>query len=215
MPRTGWAPAPRFVRACAWAALAGGLAGCGGRTAPPPEPGTTRGPAPDLRGRTAMILPFQQVVGVPGDIDAELAFALGARGEGIRWVPPADLDRALARSPSLQTRTRGLPVGQFLAAEVLRIGDPLFGEIFRLSSLVDAQAAVLPVQATLVREPDATHPRLRLTVALIEARSGIVGWFGILEGEPHPVDDPRLLASAVDQVVRNLLWYTLPRAGAS
>src|SRR5690606_14203223 len=146
------------------------LAGCGSRTAPPPEPGTQRGMPPDLRGRTAMVLPVQQDLGVPGDLDAELLFGLRSRGADIAWVEPEALDRALRRSPSLSARTRGLPVGQFLAAEVLRIGDPPFGELFRLSSLVNAQAAVLPMQGVLVQEIDDPAPRVRMTVALIETR---------------------------------------------
>jgi hypothetical protein len=154
-----------------------------------------------------MVLPVQQVLGVQGDVDAELLFGLRARAEEVTWVAAEELDRALERSPSLQARTRGLPVGQFLAAEVLRIGDPLFGELYRLSVLVGAQVAVLPIRAELVRNPGDTDPRLRLTTALIETRSGIVGWFAILEGDPHPPGDPRFLASAVDQVSRTLLWY--------
>lgn len=188
-------------------ALVVGAAACGARTAPPPEPGTSRGIPPDLRGSTVMVLPVQQVLGVPGDVDAELLFGLRTRAEDVTWVAAEELDRALERSPSLQARTRGLPVGQFLAAEVLRIGDPLFGELYRLSVLVGAQAAVLPIRAELVRDPGDADPRLRLTAALIETRSGIVGWFAILEGDPYPPDDPRLLASAVDQVSRTLLWY--------
>lgn len=184
-----------------------GLAGCGSRTAPPPEPGSSRGVPPDLRGNTVMILPIQQAVGVPGDPDSELLFGLTSRASDVTWVPPEDLDRALERSPSLDARTRGLAVGQFLAAEVLRVGDPLFGELYRLSALVDAQAAVLPVRAELVRKAEEEHPRVRLTVTLIDTRSGRVGWFAVLEGDPHPSDDPRLLASAVDEVSRTLLWY--------
>lgn len=188
-------------------ALLVGLAACGSRTSPPPEPGSSRGVPPDLRGRTVMLYPVQQLLGVPGDADAELFFGLGSRSSEVSWVPPAELDRALARSPALQARTRGLPVGQFLAAEVLRIGDPLFGEVYRLSALVNAQAAFLPVRAELVRNPDEDDPRVRITVALVETRTGRVGWFAILEGDPHPENDPRLLASAVDEVARSLLWY--------
>lgn len=188
-------------------ALSLAVAACGSRTAPPPEPGTSRGVPPDLRGSTVMVLPVQQLLGVPGDTDAELMFGLRSRGTEVTWIPPSQLDDALARSPSLAARTRGLPVGQFLAAEVLRIGDPLFGELYRLSVLVGAQAVVLPVRAELIRNPDETDPRVRITVTLIEARTGRVGWFAILEGDPYPTDDPRLLASAVDEVSRTLLWY--------
>jgi len=154
-----------------------------------------------------MILPVQQLMGVPGNADAELLFQLRDRSEEVAWVAPEELDRALARSPALHARTRGLPVGQFLAAEVLRIGDPLFGELYRLSVLVGAHAAVLPVRAELVRNPDEENPRVRITVALVEPRTGRVGWFAILEGDPHPAGDPRILASAVDQVSKTLLWY--------
>ena len=200
-------PAHRVLPFVGMLALLAATAACGARTAAPPEPGTSRGVPPDLRGRTVMVLPVQQLLGVPGDADAELMFGLRSRDAEITWIPPARLDDALARSPSLAARTRGLPVGQFLAAEVLRIGDPLFGELYRLAVLVGAQAAVLPVRAELVRQPDETDPRVRITIALVETRSGIVGWFAILEGEPYPVDDPRLLASAVDEVSRTLLWY--------
>lgn len=154
-----------------------------------------------------MILPVQQLLGVPGDADAELVFQLKSRSEEVTWVTAEEMDRALARSPALQARTRGLPVGQFLAAEVLRIGDPLFGELYRLSVLVGAQAAVIPVRAELVRNPDEEEPRVRITVALVETRTGRVGWFSIVEGDPHPAGDPRILASAVDQLSRTLLWY--------
>jgi hypothetical protein len=160
-----------------------------------------------------MILPIQQLFGVPGDPDAELLYGLRSRGADVTWVPPDDLERALERSPSLQARTRGLAVGQFFAAEVLRVGDPLFGELYRLSALVRAEAVVLPIRAEIVRNPDEEEPRVRMTMALIETRSGRVGWFSILEGDPHPLDDPRLLASAVDRVSKTLLWYVRDGAG--
>ena len=182
-------------------------AACGSRTAPPPEPGTSQGIPPDLRGRTVMVFPVQQLAGVPAQLDDELMFALRSRAGEVQWVPPTELDRALDRSPSLQSRTRGLAVGQFLQAEVLRVGDPLFGDLYRLAALVDGEAALLPVRAELVRNPGETDPRVRVTMALVDVRSGRVAWFGVLEGDPHPVDDPRLLASAADAVSRTLLWY--------
>ncbi len=181
--------------------------GCGGRTAPPPEAGTSQGIPPDLRGRTVMVFPVQQLAGVPAQIDDELMFAFRSRAGEVQWVGPQELDRALERSPGLQSRTRGLAVGQFLQAEVLRVGDPLFGDLYRLAALVGGEAALLPVRAELVRNPGEADPRVRLTMALVDARSGRVAWFGVMEGDPHPVNDPRLLASAADVVSRTLLWY--------
>jgi hypothetical protein len=186
---------------CAVAAAA-----CGGGTAPPPEPGTIRGMAPDLRGVRVVLLPVQQSYAVPGDPDAELADGLRARGRDVMWISAAEVDEALARTPGMQARTRGLPVGIFTQAEVQRIGDPLYGELRRIAALVSADAIVVPVQMAIAAEPD-EDPRVRTWTALIDVRSGRVLWFAVLEGGAFPAGDPRALASAVDEVSRSLLWY--------
>jgi hypothetical protein len=192
-------------------ALAGmlSLAACA-RTAPPPEPGTIRGIAPDLRGTRVVLLPVQQNLGVRGDLDAELAYGLRDRGRDVAWIASSEVEEVLARSPALQTRTRGLPVGAFVQAEVERIGDPLYGELRRIAALVNAQAIVLPVQATMAVAAPGEDPRVRLWTALVDVRSGRVPWFAVLEGDAFPSGDPRALASAVDEVARSLLWYAMP-----
>jgi hypothetical protein len=182
-----------------------GFAGCAGHAAPP-EPGTTRGTPPDLRGHRVMVLPVQQSLGVPGNPDAELAFGLREHGRGVAWIFPQQVENALAQAPGLATQTRGLPVGYFLQGEVNRIGDPLYGDLRRLAALVDAEAVVLPVQAALASVPD-SEPRVRFWTTLIDVRTGRVLWFSVLEGQGFPSDDPRGLASAADQVARTLLWY--------
>jgi hypothetical protein len=165
-----------------------------------------QGFAPDLRGRRVLVLPVQQNVGVVGDVDAELAFGLQGRGGGVEWVLPAEVEAVLARSPGVQARTRGLPVGTFTVAEVQRVGDPLYGELRRMASLVSADVVVLPVQAAVATVPG-EEPRVRLWTALIEVRTGNVMWFSVLDGESFPSGDPRGLASAVDELARTLLWY--------
>jgi len=167
------------------------------------------GVAPDLRGMRVLLLPVQQNLGVRGELDAELAYGLRERGRDVAWITTAEVEEILARSPALQTRTRGLPVGIFLQAEVERIGDPLFGELRRIAAVVDAQAIVLPVQAALTSVAG-EDPRIRLWTALIDVRSGRVPWFGVLEGGPFPAGDPRALASAVEQVAQSLFWYAAP-----
>ncbi len=186
------------------------LAGaCGGRPAAPPQPGEMRGSPPDLRGRRVIVLPVQQVVGVVGDPDAEIAFALLDIGRDVEWIAEEELESALARAPGVDARTRNLPVGQFMLAEVRRVGDPLYGQLRRLAALVDADAVLIPVAASFERNlqvADGT-PRVRLTMALVEARTGQVVWFGVEEGGDFPREDPRALASAVERMARTLLWY--------
>jgi hypothetical protein len=189
------------------AALA--LGACGTRSAAPPEPGTIRGVAPDLRGIRVLLLPVQQNLGVRGDLDAELSYALRERGRDVAWIAASELEAMLARSPAMQARTRGLPVGIFVQAEVQRVGDPLYGELRRIAALVNAEAVVLPVQATLEVTPG-EDPKIRLWTALIDVRSGRVPWFAVLEGGAFPQGDPRALASAVEEVSRSLLWYAAP-----
>jgi hypothetical protein len=185
------------------------FAACGGRTAPPPEPGSTRGVAPDLRGLRVLLLPVQQNLGVTGDADAELSYGLRERGREIEWISAAAVEERMARSPGMPARTRGLPVSMFLQAEVDRVGDPLYGELRRTAALVDAEVVFLPVQISLEAVPG-VDPRVRLVSTLIDVRTGRVAWFGVLEGGAFPSGDPRGLASAVDEVARTVLWYTRP-----
>ena len=198
------------ARALTLLALSAVAAACGSRSTPPPEAGTVQGFAPDLRGRRVLVLPVQQNLGVSGDVDAELAYGLQDRGDGVEWVLPAEVEEVLARSPSVQARTRGLPVGSFTVAEVQRVGDPLYGELRRMASLVSAELIVLPVQAS-VATVTGEDPRVRLATALIEIRTGNVMWFSVLEGGSFPRGDPRALASVVDELARTLLWYAGPR----
>ena len=181
------------------------VSACGGST-PAPGPGTSVGSPPDLRGTRVLVLPTQQILGVPGDPDAELAFGLQDRTGAVTWVLAGELDRVLARSPGINANPRGLPVALFLQAEVRRIGDPLYGELRRMAALVDADAVLLPVQAALTADVG-EDPRVNWSVALIEVSTGRVHWFGIVEGGAFPAGDPRGLASSVDRLARTLLWY--------
>ncbi len=196
----------KLSKALVFAGVALLLAACGNKTAPPPAPGTVRGTPPDLRGRRVVVYPVQQNYGVAGDPYAELVFGLQDRSRDVDWVLAQEVDEILDRSPSVSARIRGLPVGNFLAAEVRRVGDPLYGDLRRVSALVDAEVVLLPVQAAVTAEPG-EGSKVTLTVTLIEPRTGRVAWFAILQGVEHDPGDPRGLASAVEEVARRLLWY--------
>jgi hypothetical protein len=153
-----------------------------------------------------MVLPVQSNLGVPGDVDAELAFGLNGRGQGVDWILPARLQEAVDRAPGLGASLRGLAVGQFETAEVRRVGDPLYGELRRLAALVDGEVVLIPVTAGPA--PDSTGAvAVRLSAALVHVRTGRVLWFGVAQGDAGPPEDPRALASAVDRLARTLLWY--------
>lgn len=184
---------------------------CGKGRAPVPEPGASQGTPPDLRGSTVMVLPFQSAAGMAGDVDAELAFGLKDRGPGIHWVLPPRLQQVLDRSPGLRTRLHGLTVGAFSGGEVQRVGDPLYGDLRRLGTLVDAEVALVPLRAWV--HAGESGIRVRVSATLIHVQTGRVLWFGVVEGEAFEPSDVRALASAVDALAKKLLWYALPRAG--
>jgi hypothetical protein len=75
-----------------------------------------------------------------------------------------------------------------------------------MAALVDAEAVLLPVVASLEAQGD-TLSAIRITSAVIDPRSGRVAWFGVLQGGAYPPDDPRGLASAMETLARTLLWY--------
>lgn len=174
-----------------------------------PQPGESRGFPPDLRGRSVMLLPVQQNLGIPGDPSAELTFALTGRTDEVDWVLEEEILEILDRSPAIDADTRGLPVGVFRQAVVERVGDPLYGYLRRMAGLVDADAVILPVAASYEANPEmeGSTPRVRLMATIIEPRTGRVLWFGVEEGEDHPRTDPRALASAAERLARTILWY--------
>jgi len=177
--------------------------GCASRPSPP-GPGEARGVLPDLRGQRVLVLPVQLRDGLPHEAlaDAELAYALRTVGPAVEWIFPPDIDALLARSPGVSASIRDLPVGVFLRAEVRRIGDPLYGDLRRLSTLTGAGMAVIPVE---LRYSDVGA--YRITAALVSLRSGHVDWFGVVEGEVGLAEDPGALASATERLARALLPF--------
>jgi hypothetical protein len=170
-----------------------------------PDAGSSRGAVPDLIGAQVMIMPVQATRGVAGNATAELVDALRARGRGVRWIIPDTLRAALARAPALDVPLDALPVGVFLRVQVNRLGDPMFGYLRRLNALTGAQVALIPVE---VRYRAATPERpgaVEFVAALVNAESGYVGWFGVVEGEAGEAASPSALASAADALARLLV----------
>ena len=153
-----------------------------------------------------MVLPVQDVRGVTGDADAEIAFGLQGRGPEVTWIFPARLQEILDRAPGM-SRIRGLPVSAFGRGEVQRIGDPLYGDLRRLGAMVDGDVALIPLLVA-AQPADSLGVAVQASAAVIHVRTGRVLWFGLVEGDHDEVPGPGTLASAVDALARTLLWYT-------
>ena len=159
---------------------------------------------PDLRGYSVMVLPVQVKTGVPQGLspDLEIAYALRTRGEGVTWTFPPEIEEVLRRSPGVRAQIRGLPVQTFIQAEVNRVGEPLFGNLVRLSGLTGADVAILPVE--LKWGESGTY---QLSAALIGIRTGRVSWYGVLESSQGEVGDPATLASVTELLARALFPF--------
>jgi hypothetical protein len=181
-----------------------GLVACGARTTPPPEAGFDRGAVPDLRGERVLVLPPQLVRGGHPDLERELVWALASRGPSVRWVEPDQLRRRAATTPNLGLDPDRLQVERFQLGELERVGDPLFGALYRLAAVEDAAYAVLPVEARERVEDDGSRV-LELAVALVHPRSGRVLWYGIVEGSPGPPGALPSTVSAVEALARRIL----------
>jgi hypothetical protein len=83
---------------------------------------------------------------------------------------------------------------------VNRVGDPLYGQIRRLTTLVDANLVVIPVQVDYGAD-GAFH----LVGTMVDPVSGRVLWTANIAGEAGPADSPRALASLADAFSRALL----------
>lgn len=194
--------------AAALLALAVAL-GCARRAAIP-TPETPQPRAPDLTGRTVMVLPAQPVGTIASTtvqaFDAEAAYWLGDRGTRIHWRFPRQIEQSVATAGGLDIDPHNLAVGDFRGMRLRRIGDPLFGDLRRLGALVDARYALLPTSLAYVPPPTGqTQGRIEVAAALVDTMGGDVLWFGVVAGERGPEDDRVTAATAARALARALI----------
>jgi hypothetical protein len=152
-----------------------------------------------------MVLPAQHGPNGNGDLepvpglDREIAFWLGEKAPRVKWVFAPAIERVLERSPSIEVDIHALAVGSFHRAEVKNIGDPLFGDLYTLSRLVDSRYALLPVAAAWVPDSKGTG-RVEMSVALIETFGGRVLWFGVTAGDTTTAGSTNAAASAAESL---------------
>lgn len=174
-----------------------------------PGAGTTSGFVPDMRGIKVMLLPVQDVRGLPrsADPEAEVVFALTDRSDEVDWITPDALRSTAERTPGLDFGLERLSVGVFMTREVERIGDPLYGHLRRMGAVENSDFALIPVMVRFRPETAEKHGAIEIAATLIQPRSGRVIWFGIVEGEASGPTDASGLARAANNLARTLLPY--------
>ncbi len=188
--------------------LALALAACGGpRTADPSAPAPAVAmPAMDFGGQRVLILPVQAAegVGTRDEATSELVFALTERDVRTQWVTPEQLRRALRGSPGFAADPGALPDDPYIHHGERSIVDPLGGVVRRYSALTDARVVLIPRAARWVRGAG-TGGRVRMTAAVVDARSARVIWHGDAEGDERPAFDRAALASAAAALAERML----------
>jgi hypothetical protein len=198
----------RRLPALACAALTVLLAGCGGPKATPGRPSPAVSVAPmDLGGQRVLILPVQASSGLQFNreiITTELVAALRARDTRTQWIDPARLRRSLASSPNFAPDPAALPNDRYETYGERRIQGGLADAVRRYMALTEARLVVIPRSAVLV-SPDSAPAFVRMNVAVVDARTGYVVWFGEADGTPAAPDDRALVATAAVAMAARLV----------
>lgn len=194
--------------ACALLALAAAAA-CGGRGKPPPgqvAPAVSVAPM-DLGGQRVLILPVQASAGLQftrEDVTNELVSALRGRDTRTQWVDPARLRRSLASSPNFAPDPAALPNDRYEVYGERRVQGGLADALRRYMALTEARLVVVPRSAVLV-SPDSAAPFVRMSAALVDARTGLLVWWGEADGTPAAADDRALIASAAEAMAARMV----------
>lgn len=188
-------PRPAFSLVLGLAlALAAAACGRGGDGTPTPPAAT-----PDLTGARVMLLPAR--ASAPAQLDPELAFWLTDRAAATDWVLPAELQRAVDRSPAWRMNLRALPRPIIDVGGSHRVGDPLYGALRQLGAVVDARYAVVPLAAA--EAVDSAGTAMALGVAVVDIRAGRVLWMHTVRTEGN-TDRGAAVASVAEKVARTL-----------
>ena len=195
------------------------LAGCGGRqhaeTPAPTQPLPTAG----LAAQQVSVLPLTLLAAEdslnwqPQFADRRAALAradsvigtlLTARAPEVSWVLPDALRRAARRAPGIAPDPDQMGSAVLRAPKLEIVPDPLRGELRTLVALGGNGGRFALVPAALVYRraaagpPDRPFATAELTIAVVDARTGHVGFRTIARGDG---DDPW---SALTRAVKNL-----------
>ena len=183
------------------------LPACGGKKPAPAGPPPPTAVAPmDLGGQQVVILPVQQSTGVGFNreqITAEVVAALQARDSATQWITPERLRRLLRQSPGYAPDPAALPNDPYLSHGERRVAGPLADPIRRYAALTRARLVLVPRSAAAIS--DSVGTRVRLTAAVVDARTGLVVWWGEADGEPAAPEDRAGIVSAAQALARRMV----------
>lgn len=182
------------------------------------ESAPARRPLSSLAARRVLVLPthylrqgdplgFSTRIGDPrdylGEVDAEIAFALGNRGLKDRWVFPERLAAVARRNPGFAPDPYAL-AAQWLRPPLRRapelLPEPFGSQIRTLVALEeDAQYLLFPVEIRFEPAGEGAE-RAVLNVVLLDARRSKIVWAGDVLGDPSASFTPALAASAAEHL---------------
>lgn len=183
-------------------------AACGGKKPPPGGVVPAVSVAPmDLGGQRVLILPVQASSGLQFNrevITDEIIAAIRARDTRTQWIDPARLRRSLASSPNFAPDPAALPNDRYEAWGDRRIQGGLADAVRRYMALTEARLVVIPRSAVLMT-PDSGAAFVRLSAAVVDARTGLLVWWGEADGRPAAPDDRALITSAAEALAVRLV----------
>ena len=152
----------------------------------------------DLGGQRVLILPVQASAGLQftrEDVTNELVSALRGRDTRTQWLDPARLRRSLAASPNFAPDPAALPNDRY----------EVYGERRVQGGLADALRRSMALTEARLVDPDSAPPFVRMSAALVDARTGLLVWWGEADGTPAAATDRALIASAAEAMAARMV----------
>lgn len=163
-------------------------------------------PTMELAGQRVLVLPAQSVTEGEGGArtTAELLFALNERNPRVTWVAPGELQRALQRLPTYAADPDSLPADPLMDHGERRAVDPLASVLRRYAALMDTRYVLLPREVYFTPGSSGAG-ELRISAALLDARTGDVIWRGDGAGAAESATDRSGLTLAAAELARRLV----------
>jgi hypothetical protein len=125
--------------------------------------------------------------------DSVLGALLTVRAPEVTWVLPDEVRRQARRSPTFGSNPDQMATALLRSERLVDVPDPLRSELRTLVALAGARYALIPAALVYLRAtPDtsgtaprsgATVARAELSIVLVDARLGRVGWRTVARGE--------------------------------